>query len=224
MRIPLIGRIRGRRRSRGQSLVEFALVTPLLLLVFAGAADFGRAFYAYVAIENAAKEGALYGARAPQCVDNTLQGCGGANNVTWRVQSELAGQGLRNPDGTELTPTVRCISGGPTPADPLKPVKGTIIAVSACTSGDVYEVGLTHQFRLLTPILGAVIGDRNLTTAARSTLMNDAAAAGPNPILPGISVDKFVSTTGADNGAEIQAKCTGWAGHRGWWLLPQPLP
>ena len=36
-------------RQRGQALAEFALVVPVLLLMFAAAADFGRAFYAYVA-------------------------------------------------------------------------------------------------------------------------------------------------------------------------------
>src|SRR5262245_15953730 len=58
-------RARRRARSRGQALVELALVTPLLLLLFAAAADLGRAFYAYVAVENAAKEGALFGSRTP---------------------------------------------------------------------------------------------------------------------------------------------------------------
>jgi len=183
------------KKSRGQSLVELALVVPILLLLFAGAADFGRVFYAYVAIENAAKEGALYGSRAAQCVDNTFQGCGGANNVTWRVQSELAGQGIRNPDGAALIPAIACISGG------------TNVPVSECDSGDVYEVGVTYEFELLTPILGAVIGDLDLVAVARAAVLNDAAAVGPNPIMPGISVDKFVSTVGADNGAEIVAKC-----------------
>src|SRR6476469_5184949 len=50
-----------RHRSRGQALVELALVTPLLLLLFAAAADLGRVFYAYVAVEHAAKEGAMFG-------------------------------------------------------------------------------------------------------------------------------------------------------------------
>lgn len=51
-----------RRRHRGQSLVEFALVAPVLLLLLALAADFGRAFTAYIAISSAAREGATFGA------------------------------------------------------------------------------------------------------------------------------------------------------------------
>ena len=55
--------IRRRDRSRGESVVEFALVLPILLLLLAATIDFGRLFYLYVAVNNAAKEGALYGAR-----------------------------------------------------------------------------------------------------------------------------------------------------------------
>ena len=91
-------------RSRGQSLVEFALVVPILLLVFAAAADLGRAFYAYIAIENGVKEGAFFGARSPLCDDPSVGGCARPRNVEWRVQNEL--NNLTNPDGSPLTPTV----------------------------------------------------------------------------------------------------------------------
>ena len=71
--------LRARRRASAvetdlaaSRLVEFALVVPILLLVFAAAADLGRAFYAYVAIENGVKEGAFYGARAPLCTDDAV--------------------------------------------------------------------------------------------------------------------------------------------------------
>lgn len=52
---------RRRQRSRGQSLVEFAVLLPALVLILALAADFGRAFTAYIAISSAAREGAAYG-------------------------------------------------------------------------------------------------------------------------------------------------------------------
>lgn len=44
--------------ERGNALVEFALVLPLLLLVFAGIVDFGFLFQRYEVITNAAREGA----------------------------------------------------------------------------------------------------------------------------------------------------------------------
>jgi hypothetical protein len=46
------------RSLRGQSLVEFALVLPLLLVMLLGLADFGRAFTAGITLEAAARNGA----------------------------------------------------------------------------------------------------------------------------------------------------------------------
>jgi Flp pilus assembly protein TadG len=46
---------------RGQSLVEFALIVPLLLLIVFFLLDVGRAVYYYSVIYNAAREGARYG-------------------------------------------------------------------------------------------------------------------------------------------------------------------
>ena len=54
-----------RRRERGQSLVETAIVFPILLLLLAAVVDFGRAFDAYIVLTNAAREGARYGAIHP---------------------------------------------------------------------------------------------------------------------------------------------------------------
>lgn len=50
---------------RGQSLVEFALLLPLLLLIVLGVADLGRAFQALIAVTNASREGARQGVFNP---------------------------------------------------------------------------------------------------------------------------------------------------------------
>lgn len=55
---------------RGIALVEFALVLPLMLFLALGAVDLGRGYIAYVELEEAAQEGALYGSFAPS--DPTL--------------------------------------------------------------------------------------------------------------------------------------------------------
>ena len=47
-----------RQRDRGAAAVEMAIVLPMLLLVIAGLADLGRAFYYQIVISNAAREGA----------------------------------------------------------------------------------------------------------------------------------------------------------------------
>lgn len=55
----------GAHGERGQSLVEFALITPLLILIVMGVFDLGRAAYAYAVIASAAREGARYGTTDP---------------------------------------------------------------------------------------------------------------------------------------------------------------
>jgi Flp pilus assembly protein TadG len=47
----------------GSSLVEFAMVLPLLLLLVLGAIDFGRAYYLSIEVANAARAGVQYGVR-----------------------------------------------------------------------------------------------------------------------------------------------------------------
>ena len=45
-------------RTRGQSLVEFALILPILLILMLGILDFGRAIFAYNSVSNGARSGA----------------------------------------------------------------------------------------------------------------------------------------------------------------------
>jgi Flp pilus assembly protein TadG len=51
-----------RRKSRGQSLVEFAISSTVLLLLAMGLIDLSRAFYYSVSLQGAAREGARHGA------------------------------------------------------------------------------------------------------------------------------------------------------------------
>ena len=69
------------RHDRGANLVEMALVTVLLLLLLAGIADLGRAFYTYIVIANASREGARYASRFPN----------DANGIRNVVIQELSG-------------------------------------------------------------------------------------------------------------------------------------
>lgn len=48
------------RKQLGQSVVEFAVLLPIMLLLIMGALDLGRAFFMKIALTNAAREGAYY--------------------------------------------------------------------------------------------------------------------------------------------------------------------
>lgn len=50
------------RRQNGATLVEFALVMPLLLLIFIGIMEFGMSFYDFLTVEQSAREGVRTGA------------------------------------------------------------------------------------------------------------------------------------------------------------------
>ena len=52
-----------RDRRRGQSVVEFALILPVFLLLFGSALDLGRLYAAQVTVTNAAREGAFQAAK-----------------------------------------------------------------------------------------------------------------------------------------------------------------
>ncbi|MBI4320035.1 MAG: pilus assembly protein [Chloroflexi bacterium] len=67
------------RGSRsGQSLVEMALLLPMVLLILTGTVDLGRLAYANVSISNAAYVGAQYGSASP---DYALDTSGIQNRV-----------------------------------------------------------------------------------------------------------------------------------------------
>lgn len=50
----------GQKHEVGQSLLELAIVLPLLVLIVLGALDLGRAFFTVIVISNASREGARY--------------------------------------------------------------------------------------------------------------------------------------------------------------------
>src|SRR3990172_2099306 len=54
------GRARG-RGERGQSLVEFALLLPVFLILLFAIVDFGMGFNAWITVTNSAREGARLG-------------------------------------------------------------------------------------------------------------------------------------------------------------------
>ena len=48
------------QRKKAQGMLEFALVLPILLLLIFGIIEYGRLFYAWIIIENAARSGVRY--------------------------------------------------------------------------------------------------------------------------------------------------------------------
>lgn len=59
--------MKNRQRHRGQSLVEFALLFPLIILLVMGLFDIGRAVFYYAVLNTAVREGTRYAIVQPAC-------------------------------------------------------------------------------------------------------------------------------------------------------------
>ena len=146
--VPTFRRLRQRRRSRGQSLVEFALVLPVMLVFLAAALDLGRVFYANITLNNAAREGAFQAAITPTLYQEN-QACNQATNrVVCRIQNETTGS---------------MVTVAPTDIDLACSVAGC-----AAAQGSLVTVEVRGRFRLITPLLSVIFGgqDLNLTSSA----------------------------------------------------------
>jgi hypothetical protein len=106
------------KRQRGQSVVEFALVVPVMLLILLAVADFGRLYTSTVAVESAGREAADFGAFDTSHWDDSLGGGGNVATTVALMQeracvaaagSHLEGYQSADPDNKTCTnPTFSC--------------------------------------------------------------------------------------------------------------------
>jgi TadE-like protein. len=158
-----------------------------MMLLLAGAIDLGRAFYAYIAVENAAKEGAFFGARSPLCNDNGNMNCDDPNNVVWHVRNEAPNI------GGQFATAVACRTPGGALVQPI----------NDCLDGYTYQVTVTYPFQLITPILSGIVNkDLALRSESQATVISD--AFDPS----GLELLIWASSTGADNSAAVSSACT----------------
>jgi Flp pilus assembly protein TadG len=90
-----------KRGTRGQSLVEFALILPVLLILMLGTIDFGRVYFAYVSVTNAARNGAQYASFSSEAAADS----DGIRNAALADTVELVNTSPTNPNVTVATGT-----------------------------------------------------------------------------------------------------------------------
>jgi hypothetical protein len=73
-----------KNREFAQTMVEFALVFPIILLITYGIIEFGRMVFIYAAVTGAAREGARYGAANGDLVDPFFRDCPGILDAVQR--------------------------------------------------------------------------------------------------------------------------------------------
>jgi len=157
--------------SRGQSLVEFALILPVLLLLVLSALDMGRVFMGWVALNNAARVGANYA---------------GLHAEGWDAADQAAYTSLVTDARDDAA---SALSGCDTEAIPPPTFpNGTEL-------GDFAEVVLDCDFHPLTPIIGDVFAStgNKFGVSARSVfpIRTGIAAGAPPPPPPSSCLASF---------------------------------
>jgi Flp pilus assembly protein TadG len=129
------------RSEKGQSLTEFGLGMIILLILLAGIVDAGRALFTYMALREAAQEGALYGSTDPT---NSAEIVARVENASDTLEN------LSNDAGASMSTQV------------------TILG-SPC-SGHGIRVRVSYaNFPIAMPFLGAVIGSQTVPLSASAT-------------------------------------------------------
>ena len=123
---------------------------PVLLVLVLGALDLGRAFYSWVTLNNSARVAANYAAADPSA----------AFGAGSQYQSDVNSEGLASLSGV-------CANAGGIPAPTFA---DTTVDTNTTTKdlGDTATVAISCNFRLITPIISAIVGN-NIQLTASST-------------------------------------------------------
>jgi PKD repeat protein len=135
----------GTPRTRGQGLVEFALVLPVLMIVLLITLDFARLFMSYITLTNVTRVAANYGSTAP----GMFGGPGPYTAYNALVAHESAGLNCQlQKDAANNNPPIPTFPSG-------SGLSGTSRAEMSC------------KFSLLTPLINNFFGGA-ITMAAKS--------------------------------------------------------
>jgi Flp pilus assembly protein TadG len=138
-------------RSRGQALVEFALVLPIFVLIIFGILDAGRLIVVYNTVSNAARNGARV-AIVNQSTSGTNT-CDTTSATAWSV-----GCAVSSGVGAAIAPgDVSVTYRDPTDTTSCTPTSIGCIAV----------VTVAGQFQALTPVIAQIIGPITVTSTSK---------------------------------------------------------
>jgi len=175
------------RSERSQSLTEFALILPLLLVLIFGILDFGRGIYYYVTLQQAVQEGARVAIRDSSPLPNDA-------TVEQAVQQHAVATFLANPcrngpiyvsgqipppnegwifitqpqSPTQPLTQVQDINTVPPNApggESRNPTTGTCSAINPATRNTAIQVTIRYNFVPLTPIIQQLTANSIILTA-----------------------------------------------------------
>jgi Flp pilus assembly protein TadG len=141
---------RRRRGSAGQSLVEFALVFPIIVLLIMGFMEIGRAVFAFNTIANAARQGARV-ASVNQLADVTE--CDESRPIEDPYEPHWSMRGCAIVAGKTIGITTANIG-----ISYQAPPSTTLVCTPTLHVGCLAVVTVTYNFALTTPFVSSLIG------------------------------------------------------------------
>lgn len=155
-KLPFRIRSARRRDTRGQAVVEFALVLPLLVLIMMGVMQFGLLFWAQITLTQVARDTGRWAASQESCIPATVNIAGQANAIA--ANSTLFGWGASNQIAVSSGPTYTDVTPPPGALDCPPDDNREIINVSFELShtvpvflpmfGDTWTLRSEVQFRM----------------------------------------------------------------------------
>lgn len=145
-----------RRTSRGQALVEFALVIPVFFMLMFGLIDLGHFVYVSNALNQAAREAARVGS-----VVGYTEDCSGVTSRAQCIQQVAIGRMAGAP--------------APTVASGCSRIDGTgtvTVGADSCRAGDQLTVRLTTPYSMYTPVIAQIVGPVTLSGQAIVSVNN----------------------------------------------------
>jgi Flp pilus assembly protein TadG len=154
-----------RRRSRGQALVEFAFVFPVIALMTFAFIDIGRAVFAFNTLTEAARQGTRV------AIVNQLDPVAGP----WSCQSNRPVQNEASPQWTwRGCATLTGASIGVKSADVSvaysTPVGTNLTCSPHLNVGCLVTVTVTAKFTPITPVAGILIGPIDMSATSEMPL------------------------------------------------------
>jgi hypothetical protein len=160
------------KRSRGQALVEFALVIPVFLVMLFAVIDAGRLIYLNSTVSQAAREAARLASVEASWIGSSDPACGmsggpvcPANASGLTTHAVSAANRMMSPFAPVGTAdlTMRCDTSSP----PSGSWSGNTCAPGAnASSGSVVSVRVRSTFVPLTPVLSQLVGPIVLSGSA----------------------------------------------------------
>jgi len=148
-----------RRARRGQSLVEFSLVFPIIVLLIVGFVEIGRAVYAYNTIANAARQGARV-ATVNQLADTTE--CDEKRPIDDPYEPHWTIRGCVLTAAATLGITAANISVSYAP-----PPSTSLSCDPTLHVGCIASVTVTYHYAVSTPFVSMLIGPFTMTQTSQ---------------------------------------------------------